>query len=255
MMKMKRMFCVEGKRGLFSTGLYLGFFSLAIGGWLTTVGVMDTLTEVNYFAGKVRAFESFLLVLRTELFAFLIPIACTLALSTSYLDDLQSGALPYILLRTTKRDYKWSKVIGCSLFGFITVLLASVLVLILALIHNPPNSEELKLMEAMPVDYYLLLLQTLLLRCLNGSFYALLGGAIAAFVKNRYMAYGAPFIFYYVVSTLSSAYLGKIWLINPKEWMLAELSSPTQVLMVLLILNTAVIVGYGKMIERRWEND
>ena len=82
------------------------------------------------------------------------------------------------------------------------------------------------------------------------QFYALLGGLIATFVNNRYMAYAAPFIFYYVISTLMDAYLSNLRLINPKEWLLERSASPTAILAILIVANIVAALAYSKAIER-----
>lgn len=105
-------------------------------------------------------------------------------------------------------------------------------------------------MENIGCDILSFFLQRVLIIALNGSFFALFGGMIAAFVNNRYMAYVAPFIFYYVVSTLFDAYLAEFRLINPKEWLMVRSSSMNAVLVILQVINVVVTIGYLKIIQR-----
>ena len=252
---MNRVFQVEFKRGFYSIGFYIGIIILVIGGMIGAGDIVEYMSEVDYLGEGIRFMEAVCQAMRSEAFTFLLPVVCTLSMSASYLEDLQSGTLHYVLLRTTKRRYKWSKVLNCGLFGGLVVAAAILFLLGISFVRYPISGAEIDLWKMLDVTYYLYFLQTVLILWLNGSFYALLGGVIAAFVNNRYMAYAAPFIFYYVASTLFDAYLANIWMINPKEWMIVRLSSPAAVLTILLILNGVTIVGYLKIIERRGKND
>jgi hypothetical protein len=246
---MNKILRVECKRGFYSIGFYLGIIILVLGGTLNAGNIMESMLEVEYVGSQVSFIESVYYAIHSEVFTFLIPVVCTLAMSASYVEDLQSGILNYILLRTTKKKYKWSKVLNCGLFGGLIVAIAILVLVGISFVRLPTNAIATGVLNPL----YLLQISSVL--CLNGSFYSLLGGTIATFMNNRYMAYAAPFIFYYVVSTLVDSYLAKMWVINPKEWMFVQLSSPTIVITILLILNVVTILGYLKIIERRWKND
>ena len=91
--------------------------------------------------------------------------------------------------------------------------------------------------------------------CLNGIFYAIFGGVIATVTNNSYMAYAAPFIFYYVISTLTSAYIPDIWIVNPREWMMVEQRRSIYVIGIIIFLIILAAKGYAFIIERRWRNE
>lgn len=105
------------------------------------------------------------------------------------------------------------------------------------------------------MSYHLDLLGKILILCLNGVLYALAGGLAGAIMVNRYMAYAAPFIFYYVVSTLTESYLKHQWMFNPKEWMRPQQAGCLEIMMILAVLIIAAGTGYYFTIERRWEDE
>ena len=98
------------------------------------------------------------------------------------------------------------------------------------------------------------LLENILILCLNGMLYALTGGLVGAITKNRYMAYAAPFIFYYVVSTLAEAYLKNRWMLSPKEWMIPQQTGAVETIIFLIVLIMVTGTGYYFKIKRGWEN-
>ena len=105
----------------------------------------------------------------------------------------------------------------------------------------------------MGMSYHMALLENILILCLNGMLYALTGGLVGAITKNRYMAYAAPFIFYYVVSTLAEAYLKNRW-ISPKEWMIPQQTGAVETIIFLIVLIIVTGTGYYFKIKRGWEN-
>lgn len=68
------------------------------------------------------------------------------------------------------------------------------------------------------------------------------------------MAYAAPFIFYYVVSTLAEAYLKNRWMLSPKEWMIPQQTGAVETIIFLIVLIIVTGTGYYFKIKRGWEN-
>ena len=252
---MNRIFRIEFRRGFYSVGFYLSILLLAAAGWLGIGDILEYLTEVEYIQGGIRFTEITYQALCSEAYTLLVPVACTLAMSAAYVEDQQSGTLHYILLRTTKSRYRWSKVANCAIFGALTVAGSILILLAISFVRCPIGSAEAWRLNAVGTTYFLYLLRRVLVLCLNGSLYALLGGMIASFANNRYMAYAAPFIFYYVISTLLDAYLSGLRLANPKEWMLERTASPIAILAVLAVVNIVAAIGYSKAVERGWRYD
>ena len=252
---MNRIFRIEFRRGFYSLGFYLSILLLAAAGWISAGDILGYLAGVAYIEGGIRFLEAAYQALCSEPFALLVPVACTLAMSAAYVEDLQSGTLQYILLRTTKSRYRWSKVVNCAIFGGMAVAAAILILLVACFARCLFTSAEAAQWKTVGAAYFLSFLRRILILWLNGSFYALLGGLIATFVNNRYMAYAAPFIFYYVISTLMDAYLSNLRLINPKEWLLERSASPTSILAILIVANIVAALAYSKAIERGWRYD
>lgn len=132
---------------------------------------------------------------------------------------------------------------------------ALLLILLLSAIRYPVNNMQLMQLKSFGISYHLVLLENLLILCMNGVLYALTGGLAGAITANRYMAYAAPFIFYYVVSTLTEAYLKNYWMFNPKEWMRSQQAGGLEMMIILVVLIIVTGTGYYFAIERRWENE
>lgn len=252
---MKRIFQIEFKRGFYSAGFYVSIFLLVAAGVIGSYSSVEYIREMGLPEGEVRFIVTVYQALYSEAFTFILPIACTLVASASYLEDLQSGVLRYVMLRTTKKRYRWSKVINCVLFGMLVIFISFLVMLVIFFAVFFPNSGELHSLKTPDIPYLVQFFQRVILLGLNGSFYALLGGAIAAVTNNKYMAYAAPFIFYYVISTMLEAYFTGIYLINPKEWLLVRYSLPEVILAILVVVNVIVTIFYSKIMERRCRNE
>lgn len=252
---MRKAFEIEFKRGFYSIGFYIGILLIAAAGVAGSGTMLEYIREGIVPAGEPRFISAAYYAISSDALCFIVPVAVTLAMSASYLEDLQSGMLYYIMLRTTKRRYRLSKVWNCALFGGLVTVFAFLLLLLVFFVMFPADSLEMTYLKTSDVPYYLSLLQRVLILVLNGSFYALLGGAIAAFTNNKYMAYAAPFIFYYVISTLLQAYFSDLYLLNPKEWMMIQYGRAGAAAAILVFANAVLIFGYTKIIRRRWEND
>ena len=93
---------------------------------------------------------------------------------------------------------------------------------------------------------------------LFGAFWSLVGLAFATGTDSKYMAYGSPFIIYYVLIILAERYFKNFALLNPKQWI-----SPTEVWpggswgLALLMLELIVLVGlvFSFLCKRRLSSE
>lgn len=252
---MKRMMVMEEKRGLYSIGFYVAIVLVMVAGLLGAREVISHYREIGVGASDIRFLGTAYQAVYSESFALILPIACTLAMSASFLEDMQSRALYHILLRTTKKQYLGSKVLLCGAFGALITILGAGMVIVACFCLFPIKMVELQNFSSVGIPYLLWMGEKLMVLALNGIFYALLGGGIATFVNNKYMAYASPFIFYYVISTLCTAYLSDYRLINPKEWLMLQSTPTWLMIIILLVINSCGIVGYLIAMERRWRNE
>lgn len=247
-------FKVEAKRGSHSIGFYIGIVVLVAAGIIGAGDIKDTMGEIDYIGSYIWSSESWYQGMNSEIFIFLLPVVCTLPASASYLEDLQNGMLMYIMPRTSRKRYGFSKIVNCGLYGALVVMCTLLLLLLMNVIQYPLNSMQLMQWKNMEMSYHLALLKNILVLCLNGILYALAGGLAGAVTENRYMAYAAPFIFYYVVSTLAEAYLKNYWILSPKEWMRPQQSGCLETVILLIALIIITGSGYYFKIERGWGN-
>lgn len=249
---MKRILLMDAKRGFLSIGFYFGIMLAAAAGILGMGEMLEYIAGTMLPEGEMRCVSAAYMALSSEGLVYILPVTCTLAMSGAYIEDRQSGALSYIILRTTKKRYHISKMVSCAVFGALSVLGAVFLMMVIFGIMFPPEGTEVQNFHLENLEY---LAERVLILCLNGSFFSLLGAAVAAAVNNRYMAYAAPFILYYVLSTLFEAYLSDYPLLNPKEWMLLQVSGEGVIAGILLALNMAAAVCYLLVMERRWKHE
>ena len=247
-------FKVEAKRGSYSAGFYIGILVLTAAGIIGAGDLKDAMGEIDYIGSYVWCTESWYQGMHSEIFIFLLPVACTLPASASYLEDLQNGILMYIMPRTSRKRYDFSKVVNCGLYGGLAAACSLLLLLVVNVIRYPLNNMQFMQWKNMGMSYHMALLENILILCLNGMLYALTGGLVGAITANRYMAYAAPFIFYYVVSTLAEAYLKNRWMLSPKEWMIPQQTGAVETIIFLIVLIIVTGTGYYFKIKRGWEN-
>ena len=160
----------------------------------------------------------------------------------------------YRKLVSGRKRYGFSKVVNCGLYGGLAAACSLLLLLVVNVIRYPLNNMQFMQWKNMGMSYHMALLENILILCLNGMLYALTGGLVGAITKNRYMAYAAPFIFYYVVSTLAEAYLKNRWMLSPKEWMIPQQTGAVETIIFLIVLIMVTGTGYYFKIKRGWEN-
>lgn len=249
---MNGIYRMDIKRGLSSPGFYVGIVLCSLAAVFGMGEMLENIAESMMPEGEIRFLSAVCIALRTEAIAYVLPIACTFAVSGMFIEDMQSRVLYYSILRTTKKRYYTSKILSCVLVGFLTVLATILLLLIIFGILFPPKQAEIQTFQT---DSLIYLCKMAAILCINSSFYALLGGVISVGSNNRYMAYASPFILYYVISTLLKAYLSDYPILNPEEWMLLRISSEGQVMVILLAANLIAGTGYLIMMERRWKHE
>lgn len=81
-------FKVEAKRGSYSAGFYIGILVLTAAGIIGAGDLKDAMGEIDYIGSYVWCTESWYQGMHSEIFIFLLPVACTLPASASYLEDL-----------------------------------------------------------------------------------------------------------------------------------------------------------------------
>lgn len=237
-------------------------FLLAVAGTMLVLGI-------GVFTDLIKAFRSEELLecgfhrtlvehaIQSDPFLFALSLVCVLPYTTAYLDDRKSGFIKAYLPRTGRKNYLAGKMTACMVSGGLAPVLGILLDLfVAALVFSPMELAK----EPVPFDtqtqaWMLSFLQTLLLVFLSGAFWAMAGMAAAAVTSSRYMAYAAPFIFYYLLVILCERYFKSCYVLNPREW-LAPKNFPYDCWGAVIFLTEALLLLCGVFFcreERRLE--
>ena len=147
-----------------------------------------------------------------------LPIVCALPFAASYVDDVKTGFLKLYIHRTSQRAYILGKAGGCLVSGGAVIVLGLWLAFGASAALFKPLEGPLP-PETEDPQYALELLRDCGLIFLSGGFWAMFGMTMSAFMASRYIAYAAPFIFYYVLIILCERYFTDLYVIYPKAWM------------------------------------
>jgi hypothetical protein len=152
---------------------------------------------------------------RTVLFAF--PIICTLPYTGSSLDDIRSGYIKFIMVRTAKPQYIRNKALAICFSGGLALfvgILASQMVFYL--LFSPM---EMVTPDTIAPSMLGEIAGKAFSHFMFGALFSIIGALAAVFTMNKYMAYASPFILYYVLVILCERYLKGVYVLNPQEWL------------------------------------
>lgn len=266
---------VDLKRALNAWGFIIGIAGLALAAFF---GVFDQMLPVfqGQMADGLQAGFSIQLSissLQTDVVLLVLPILAALPFTTAFVDDHKSRYLREYLPRAGKQQYLVSRVAATVLSGGLALFLGVMLVCaVFALLFTPMEVVQeviepemgMAVMdtggaEQLDVSAQLTftdLMGRALLFFLAGALWSLVGGLFATITMSKYMAYAAPFIFYYVLVILSQRYFIDLYVLNPQEWM-----NPSEawgggiwgaaLLMGEMVVLLAVAYGYAIKIRMR----
>lgn len=146
-----------------------------------------------------------------------VPILCALPYSAAYIDDIKTGFVKLYISRTSRRGYVLGKFTGCLISGGLVPVIGTLLAYGIAYLVFAP-------MEAAPMEE----VETkqwfwdTVYACgrffLSGGFWAFLGMVMSSQMESKYIAYAAPFVFYYLLIILHERYFTSLYVIDPKGW-------------------------------------
>ena len=102
--------------------------------------------------------------------------------------------------------------------GFLPFFLAGAIALLLSFLLVYP----MELQGEMPWEDIWKFCQLLLRIALTGGILAQIAGIFAALFRNYYMAYGLPFVCYYMLIILKERYFTDMYAMYPAEWLKCE---------------------------------
>ncbi len=172
-------------------------------------------------------------VLKSETAVFVIPILSTLPYSGNFLEEYKSRFERLLLIRTDRKSYVISKILTTGLSSSMGILLGIGLILgALALVFRPMEVIDAKESGKL----YMELFQYSLIVSLMGNLWGGLGALLGILYRNAYLAYGGPFLVNYLLIILFTRYFPKLYVLNPREWLLQEHYASTNPYVIIILL-------------------
>ena len=233
--------CGDIKRAVFGRAFLIAFggmvLCLMIGAFSDALSVFR-MENPHVMYGYHR--ELLLNALGSDIILFAVPILAAIPYTTAFTDDVKSGYLKPYLTRTSVTRYILGKGIGAAVSGGLALVLGILTALgIFMLVFSPMEVYGEYAVESRIPD--------IVLRCflffLSGAMWASVGLLCSSLTQNVYLAYAAPFIFYYVLIILQERYFRSTFMLNPKNyltmqgaWPLEGKSAALTLFMLVLIL-------------------
>lgn len=212
---------------------------------VTTVLVFSSLESFIslYRNHQLQLNDNHILLLLTALssdtFIPFIAIVSVLPFSASYIDDLKTKFIRFLLFRTSYTTYLVKRIIMCYMLGglmTITGILGAYYVFAFTMI---PFEE--------PIGTGIMLVAELLERCLlifmNSGFWAILGMTMSTVMESKYVVYASPFLFYYFLVIIYERYFPTAFLLYPREWINPSEKWPLESLGVIIYLGELTIIA------------
>lgn len=156
--------------------------------------------------------------LQAQLLLFLIPIASVLPMGASYVKESSSGFLKFYITRISRIKYVRKKLLQLYGGGFLPFFLGGLCAMMVcfAVIYPFEYQGDLSGEDIRNAIFLLFRISMV------GGVMAEISGIFAAVFRNYYMAYGLPFVIYYMMIILKERYLPDMYAIYPKEWIVCE---------------------------------
>ncbi len=181
---------------------------------------------------------------------FLIPIISVLPEGAVYVKESSNGFLKLYITRISRMDYIKRKIFLIYVGGFLPFFAAGVVAFLFSFLAFYPL--ELKgVIEKESVWEVLFLLLRI---CFVGGITAEISGIFAAVFRNYYMAYGLPFVCYYLLIILKDRYLPDLYAMYPGEWVLPKQDWGTNgmgIWVFFLVFSGAVCLLHGLVLHYR----
>ncbi len=152
--------------------------------------------------------------LKTQIILFLIPITSVLSMGAVYVRESTGGFLKLYITRISRMEYIRRKTMQIYGSGFMVFFGAGFLTLILCFMFLYP----MELKGNISPEHIINVMKILLRISCIGGIMAGVSGIFAALFRNYYMAYGLPFVCYYMLIILKERYLPDMYCMYPAEW-------------------------------------
>lgn len=221
--------------------------------------------------------------LPSKLVVYVLPACGVLPYADSYLQEWQTGFLRSYINRINRREYIRGKIISMTLAGFLAwtaaALMAGLILFFLIYPHEIQSNiwggtaaemaarsmgisagAEVTAMEVLVSTYTEIFWNLAIIIVRIGLIVGILGNlsaVCAQLCRSTYMAYGLPFVVYYMLIILKERYFDKLYYIYPAEWVDPgnNWGGPScwGLWVLLLLTNMGVAMLNGAMIARRLE--
>ncbi|MGI6069925.1 MAG: hypothetical protein ACOYBE_05810 [Blautia sp.] len=231
----------EGKGLKF--GILLAFVAFCLGGAVPELKKGEPLSAGTFLEIVNGSFSS-------KSFLFLLPVASVLPFGDAYLQDRQQGFLKFLLVRRGRAEYVRDKVVTMTAGGAIVWIVAGGLAVLLSFVIFFPMESRGAFGWAVVGKLLLLLLRT----CLVGSILANISGLLSAVTGSYYMAFGLPFVIYYLLIILYERYLPWVYVIDPAGWLSGKGSwgaGGLGLYLFLLLCLCILIAAHGAALEEK----
>lgn len=208
-----------------------------LGGW-DQLFITEEMKESGLAAGYHTSMV--LQALKSETTIFMLPILGTLSYSGNFLEEYKTRFDKLLLIRCDKKDYVVSKVLTTGLSSGLGILLGIMMITgLLTLIFQPMEAKDAKA----SVELFVSLVQYSMIIALLGNLWGSLGALLGVWYRNVFMAYGGPFLVNYVLIIIFTRYATKIYVLNPREWLLREhYGAANPVAIIVLLLEICIII-------------
>lgn len=197
------------KELLFEKGFWLtalaAFFGIAAG--LPVVGI-----ELPLAAGSFLNF--FMKALESKVLLFLIPILAVFPMGAVYVRESSGGFIKLYISRMSRMEYIERKLVQIYGAGFLIFFFAGLLLLLVSFMCIYPFEKKGELTMEMVWEALLPLLRV----SMAGGILSGISGIFAEVFCNYYMAYGLPFVCYYLLIIIKERYLPRMYAFYPPEW-------------------------------------
>lgn len=154
----------------------------------------------------------------TQIVLFLLPIASVLPMGAIYVKESFSGFIRLYISRISQMQYIRKKTLQIYAGGFLPFFFAGAATLLLCFLSIYPMEFQGKI----PWESVWESGKFLLRISLVGGILAEISGIFAVAFCNYYMAYGLPFVCYYMLIILKERYFTNMYAMYPAEWIKCE---------------------------------
>lgn len=193
---------------------------------------------------------SYQTALCSQIFLFLIPVVSVLPMGAVFVREASSGFLKLYITRTSRMEYIKKKIFQIYAGGFLTFLFAGLIIFLVCFLFLYPLEQK----GDIPLEAIKISLKILLRISVIGGIMSGISGIFAAVFQNFYMAYGLPFVCFYMLIILKERYFTDMYAMYPVEWIKCEKDWGTNgngIWIFLIVCSAAVLLSNSIILSHR----